>query len=379
MRLLHTSDWHIGKRFEETDLIPQQAEFCDWLVDFVRQEQIDAVLLAGDIFDRALPKSDAIDLVDDVFNRLSDAGATIVAISGNHDSAASLNLGSRFMSSAGLFIRTERQTLTDIGSPVTIYGRNKLDSVEVLPLPYIDPQRVDLPDETPRQHDTALELVLNHHKKSLSDVSRTIAMSHSFVAGGLESDSERPLTVGGTGLVPASLFSEFGYVALGHLHRPQTVGSDRIVYSGSPMAYSFSEQHQKSIRIIEAAKDITSHTVDVNTGRQVVTLKDTLHNLITLSQYEPHINSFVRAQLTDASLQLGVIDSLRQRFPYIIAAEQIALTQQGQISLDEMRTSTRMSPEKIVQRYIEETLDEVDDFRVDLINQALLATLKGDQ
>ena len=378
MRLLHTSDWHIGKKFEETDLIPQQALFCDWIVDFVKQEHIEVVLLAGDIFDRALPKSDAIDLVDDVFNRLSDAGATIVAISGNHDSASALNLGSRFMRDAGLYIRTERQTLTDIGAPVTIHGKNKTDRVEILPLPYIDPQRVVLPEGSARQHDVALELVLNHHKNSLTDISKTIAMSHSFVTGGLESDSERPLQIGGSGMVPASLFSDFAYVALGHLHRPQTVGSDRIVYSGSPMAYSFSEQHQKSIRVIDVEKDITSTVMNVGVGRSVVTLKDSLENLLKLDEYGAHTDSFLRALLTDTSLQIGVADKLRQRFPHVVAVEQIALTQQGQLSLEEMQNTARLSPEKIVHRYIEETFDEPDDFRNELINGSLSAAMKGD-
>lgn len=379
MRLLHTSDWHIGKRFEETDLIPQQALFCDWIVDFVKQEQIEVVLLAGDIFDRALPKSDAIDLVDDVFNRLSDAGATIVAISGNHDSASALNLGSRFMHDAGLYMRTERQTLTDIGEPITLHGKNKTDSVQILPLPYIDPQRVVLPEGVARQHDVALELVLNHHKNSLTDISKTIVMSHSFVTGGLESDSERPLNVGGSGMVPASFFTDFGYVALGHLHRPQTVGSERIVYSGSPMAYSFSEEHQKSIRVIDVGNDISSTVVNVDVGRPVATLTDSLHNLLTLPSYEIHTQSFIRARLTDSSLQLGVVEKLRQRFPYVVAVEQIALTQQGQLSLEEMQKTARLSPEKIVHRYIDETFDEPDDFRTELINGSLLAAMKGDQ
>ena len=379
MRLLHTSDWHIGKRFEETDLIPQQALFCDWIVDFVKQEQIEVVLLAGDIFDRALPKSDAIDLVDDVFNRLSDAGATIVAISGNHDSASALNLGSRFMHDAGLYMRTERQTLTDIGEPITLHGKNKTDSVQILPLPYIDPQRVVLPEGAARQHDVALELVLNHHKNSLTDISKTIVMSHSFVTGGLESDSERPLNVGGSGMVPASFFTDFGYVALGHLHRPQIVGSERIVYSGSPMAYSFSEEHQKSIRVIDVGNDISSTVVNVDAGRPVATLTDSLHNLLTLPSYKVHTQSFIRARLTDSSLQLGVVEKLRQRFPYVVAVEQIALTQQGQLSLEEMQKTARLSPEKIVHRYIDETFDEPDDFRTELINGSLLAAMKGDQ
>jgi exonuclease SbcD len=283
------------------------------------------------------------------------------------------------MHDAGLYMRTERQTLTDIGEPITLHGKNKTNSVQILPLPYIDPQRVVLPEGAARQHDVALELVLNHHKNSLTDISKTIVMSHSFVTGGLESDSERPLNVGGSGMVPASFFTDFGYVALGHLHRPQIVGSERIVYSGSPMAYSFSEEHQKSIRVIDVGNDISSTVVNVDVGRPVATLTDSLHNLLTLPIYETHTQSFIRARLTDSSLQLGVVEKLRQRFPYVVAVEQIALTQQGQLSLEEMQKTARLSPEKIVHRYIDETFDEPDDFRTELINGSLLAAMKGDQ
>lgn len=378
MRLLHTSDWHIGKRFEETDLLAQQALFCDWLVDFVAAEKIDALLLAGDIFDRALPKADAIDLVDEVLNRISATGTAIVAISGNHDSAERLNFGSRFMSGAKVHLRAERPLLQDTGAPVTITRSSDGDSIEILPLPYIDPQRVLMPEGMQRRHDTALEEVIRHHRGSLVDVSRTIVMSHSFVTGGLESDSERPLTVGGTGMVPSSVFDGFGYVALGHLHRPQIVGADHIVYSGSPMSYSFSEEHQKSVRIIETDGAISSHTVDVNVGRKVATITDTLQNMLTSSKYEKHRDSFVRARLADTTLQLGIMDKLRQRFPYIISADQPAVTRQGALSLEEMRNAVPLSPAQIVTRYLDETFDELGEFESGFINQAVDFSLKGD-
>jgi hypothetical protein len=145
------------------------------------------------------------------------------------------------------------------------------------------------------------------------------------------------------------------------------------------MAYSFSEEHQKSIRVIDVGNDISSTVVNVDVGRPVATLTDSLHNLLTLPSYEIHTQSFIRARLTDSSLQLGVVEKLRQRFPYVVAVEQIALTQQGQLSLEEMQKTARLSPEKIVHRYIDETFDEPDDFRTELINGSLLAAMKGDQ
>jgi hypothetical protein len=145
------------------------------------------------------------------------------------------------------------------------------------------------------------------------------------------------------------------------------------------MAYSFSEEHRKSIRVIDVGNDISSTVVNVDAGRPVATLTDSLHNLLTLPSYETHTQSFIRARLTDSSLQLGVVEKLRQRFPYVVAVEQIALTQQGQLSLEEMQKTARLSPEKIVHRYIDETFDEPDDFRTELINGSLLAAMKGDQ
>jgi exonuclease SbcD len=144
------------------------------------------------------------------------------------------------------------------------------------------------------------------------------------------------------------------------------------------MAYSFSEQHQKSIRVINVEKDITSTVMNIGVGRSVVTLKDSLENLLKLDKYGAHTDSFLRALLTDTSLQIGVADKLRQRFPHIVAVEQIALTQQGQLSLEEIQNTARLSPEKIVHRYIEETFDEPDDFRNELINGSLSAAMKGD-
>lgn len=377
MRLLHTSDWHIGRKFEEVDLLPTQAEFGDWFIDLAVREKIDVVLLAGDIFDRATPKAEAVDLVDEILNRLKSAGIATVAISGNHDSAERLNFGARFMAEADLHIRAERPVISDIGHPVRI-TRPSGETVEILPLPYLDPQRVIMTDGQDRRHDAVLEAVIEQQRAKLADPRRTIVMGHAFVVGGEGSDSERQLTVGGTGQVPSSLFRDFGYVALGHLHRPQNVGEEHIVYSGSPMSYSFSEEHAKSMRIISVGETITSETVPVEVGRKVVTLSDTLDNLLVSSKYNDHKENFVKVRLTDPDIQIGVMERLRPRFPHILIAEQTCLTQQGQLSAADVRYSSRTTPAEIVERYLEETFTTLDEFQSTFIHDVVTEMVKGD-
>lgn len=379
MRLIHTSDWHFGKRFQETDLLPLQEQFCDWLVDLISQEKIEGVLIAGDLYERANPKENAVDLLDDVLQRIRAAGASIVAISGNHDSAERLHFGSRFMAGNGLTISTERRQLALIAPPTTLRGKDGLD-VEILPLPYLDPQRVALQDVSKRDHETVLREVINNQIANLKNPSRTIAMAHAFVGGCTTSESERALTVGGTGSVPAHLFDKFGYTALGHLHRPQEIRKGLLAYSGSPMSYSFSEDHQKSVRIIEVTESaITSSTLNIDVGRPVITIKDTFDKILNAVKYEVHVNSFVRALITDSNFKVGAMESLRQRFPHILDLQQIAISQQGRLKLEKYGDFAKRSEKEIVDSYVEETFEEsLNEFELQFINDSMEQILKGD-
>jgi exonuclease SbcD len=377
MRLIHTSDWHIGKRFLEVDLLNDQARFCDWLVDVVKQESIEGVLIAGDIFDRAAPKAEAVDLVDDVLNRISALGASIVLISGNHDSAERLRFGSRFMAGAGLYVRTEEREIANVANPVTLTGRSGT-SVEILPLPYLDPERVRAIEGYDRTHEAVLKAAIDQQFQRLINPARSIAMAHAFVVGGEESDSERQLSVGGTGQVSTSLFDEFSYVALGHLHRPQSMRGDQIVYSGSPLAYSFSEQHDKSIRILEVAETITSTELSVGVGRPVVTLKDTLDNLLDSSKYGSSKDCFVRAVLTDPDPRLGVMDRLRERFPHILEVQSQTFTRQLE-SLRHDKPDETFSPEAMVNRYLEDTFEDLNDQQREMVANALFAAVNEEE
>ncbi len=366
MRLLHTSDWHIGRKFHQLSLLEDQVAFGEWLSQVIRSESIDQVLIAGDLYDRAAPSGDAVEALNQIFTSITEAGAGIIAISGNHDSGERLNFGSTAMSAAGIHLCAERPQLSAMGSPINfeIPGHHPL---QVLPLPYIDPYRVHDLNGATAQHSSVLTSVLALREPEIRSPERTIVMAHAFVTGGMATDSERELSVGGTSMVPAEIFRPFGYTALGHLHRPQTVGSENVVYSGSPLAYSFSEEHPKSVRIIEVGAGIASKELPIEVGRRVYTVKDTLENLLSHPKWEYATSGFVRAQLTDPNLQLGAMEKLRQRFKHLLELEQVALSTQTAYSGAATRDMMRRSPGELLNGYLDDTFPELEQHDRSLI------------
>lgn len=377
MRLIHTSDWHFGKKFLGVDMLRLQAAFCDWIVDLVIQESVDCILISGDIYDKPTPRDEVVDLLDDVLYRLRATGASIVLTGGNHDSAERLHFGSRFMSGDGLHVRTERRKPTDIGAPVTISGRDGVE-VDILPMPYLDPERVALTPGTVRSHESVLRAVLEHQVAALRRPEHTIAMAHAFVSGGTSTDSEKALVLGGTGAVPVDLFDGFGYVALGHLHRPQVLGDGRLVYSGTPMSYSFSEQHDKSVRLIDFdGRRFDSTTIPSTSGRPVVTIEGLLDDIVSSAKFDRHRDSFVRVRLTDPEFRIGAMDRLRQVFPHVLEVDQVSIARQGQLELEQFQLLAQRSEAEVVHEYVAETWsDGLDDFGTSFIDEAMSAALK---
>src|ERR1700758_4562666 len=253
MLMLHTSDWHLGRSLHRADLRAAQAAFLDHLVSTVRAERVDVVLVAGDVYDRAVPPVDAVEMCEDALLRLHDTGARIVLISGNHDSARRLGFGSGLLEKAGVHLRTRPGALArpvlveDAYGPVAVYG-----------VPYLEPDAVrgELPpgqDEIPRGHTGVLGHAVGCIRADAEarGIRRRVVMAHGWVSGGAASESERDISVGGVGQVPAELFAGFGYVALGHLHGQQTV-APQMRYSGSPLPYSFSEaSHRKGSWLVD--------------------------------------------------------------------------------------------------------------------------------
>ena len=325
MRLLHTSDWHLGRSLHRADLRAAQSAFLDHLVAVARAEKVDAVLVAGDIYDRAVPPVDAVELCEDALLRLHDTGAAVVLISGNHDSARRLGFGSGLLEKAGVHLRTRPGALarpvvlTDAHGPVAVYG-----------VPYLEPDAVrgQLPPagpgdgEAPRGHAGVLghAVACIRADAEARSIKRRVVMAHGWVTGGTVSESERDITVGGVGQVPAELFSGFGYVALGHLHGQQTI-APHLRYSGSPLPYSFSEaSHRKGSWLVELDGAGAAHAeqVPAPTHRRLSVLRGRLADLLGSAAYAAHQDDFVSVTLTDPSRPEGAMDALRARFPHVL-------------------------------------------------------------
>jgi DNA repair protein SbcD/Mre11 len=326
MLMLHTSDWHLGRSLHRADLREAQAAFLDHLVATVRSEKVDVVLVAGDVYDRAVPPVDAVELCEDALLRLHATGARIVLISGNHDSARRLGFGGALLDQAGVHLRTQPATLArpvlleDAHGPLAVYG-----------VPYLEPDAVR--DEMPSAGGSAGAPVPRGHPGVMGHavrcikvdadargVRRRVVMAHGWVSGGAASDSERDITVGGVGQVSAELFAGFSYVALGHLHGQQTLAG-HLRYSGSPLPYSFSEaSHRKGSWLVELGAEGVKRAerVPAPTYRKLSVLRGRLAELLGSPSYEQYTDDFVSVALTDATRPEGAMDALRARFPHIL-------------------------------------------------------------
>ena len=344
MRFLHTSDWHLGRSLHRADLRAAQADFLDHLVETARAERVDAVLVAGDVYDRAIAPVDAVALCEDALARLRGTGARVILISGNHDSALRLGVNSALIDTAGVHLRTNRArlaepvVLTDEHGPVAVYG-----------VPYLEPA-LGLPDETsaaepgpgeepPRQrsHATVLGEAAARIRADAAarGMNRTVVMAHAWVAAGgtdderrdaaarQQSSSERDISVGGIGYVPAALFDGFSYVALGHLHGQQTL-AEHLRYSGSPLPYSFSEKnHKKGSWLVEVGLDGKTRVerVAAPVYRRLAELTGRIDELLASAEYAAHEDDFVAVTLTDTARPEAAMDRLRRRFPHVLTLD----------------------------------------------------------
>ncbi|MEP9383619.1 exonuclease SbcCD subunit D [Nocardioides sp. KR10-350] len=317
MRILHTSDWHLGRSFHREGMLSHQAAFVDHLLSVVEQESVDLVLVSGDVYDRALPQVDAVRLASEALARLAASRAKVVLTSGNHDSAHRLGFGSELIDAAGVFIRTD---LAGVGTPVVLEDEH--GPVAVHGLPYLDPDAVKESWQlTTRSHQAALtEAMARVRTDQERRGGRTVVMAHAFVTGAEPSDSERDISVGGVSMVPASVFAETTYAALGHLHGRQTI-TESVRYSGSPLAYSFSEErHVKGSWLVDldASGVAAVEFVEAPVPRRLARLRGDLDTLLTDPTLADHEDSWVQATLTDAVRPVQAMERLRRRFPHTL-------------------------------------------------------------
>ncbi|WP_028045981.1 exonuclease SbcCD subunit D [Cellulomonas sp. URHE0023] len=333
MRLLHTSDWHLGRTLHGVDLIGHQAAYLAHLVDVVRAESVDAVVVAGDVYDRAIPPVEAVTLLSDTLAQLAEH-TTVVITSGNHDSATRLGFGAGLMKES-VRLRTR---IAGLAAPVVL-GGPRAQNVLVYGIPYLDPDfaRVDLADSPDallaRSHEAVTTAAMRRVRADAAarGPGRVVVAAHAFVVGGEASESERDIRVGGVDQVPAGVFAGADYVALGHLHGPQNLtGPEGTVlrYSGSPLAYSFSERHHaKSTVLVDlSGPEVSTELIAAPVPRRLADVTGTLENLLADDQ---HADDWVRVTVTDEHRPLDLFRRVRARFPHALVVQHVPATGSG--------------------------------------------------
>lgn len=311
MKIFHLSDLHLGKRVHAQSLIEDQKYILEQIIERIQTENPDAVVIAGDVYDRSMPSEDAVDLFDDFLYELSALKLNVLIISGNHDSAERLAFGGRIFNKNGIHISPEFNgkitpvTLTDEHGEVNFYL-----------LPFITPGAVrkKYENETIENCTDAVRTVINDMEIDTSK--RNVLIAHQFVTGAERTEESETYFVGTAENVDADVLEPFDYVALGHLHRPQNVGSGKIRYCGTPMKYSFKEvTHNKSITVLELGEkgDVKTHEIPLVPLRDWVIKKGKFSDLIKEGS-----NDYVMAVLTDEEDIYNAMARLRDPFPNIL-------------------------------------------------------------
>ncbi|MFA7324261.1 MAG: exonuclease SbcCD subunit D [Candidatus Nanopelagicales bacterium] len=324
MRLLHTSDWHLGRTLFATALIDHQRDFLVWLVDYVREHAVDGVLISGDVYDRAVPSVEAVGLLEWALIELSRL-TDVVLIPGNHDSATRLGFAGPLLEAARVHVRANA---ADVDRPVLLNGGGT-GQVAVFGIPYLEPTFHAERFTCDRTHEAVLRSAMDRVREHevFRQAVPVVVVAHAFITGGIASDSERDVRVGGIADAPVSVFEGADYVALGHLHRPQGLtapGAMVCRYSGSPLAYSFSEEGQeKSVTLIEVSPEgaVTTTTVPTPVPRALTTIHGTLEELLSDERFDGFRDDWVRAILTDQRRPERPMDRLRERFPNTLQLE----------------------------------------------------------
>lgn len=325
MRLIHTSDWHLGRIFYKTHLVEDQAYALEQFIGIVKQERPDAVIIAGDVYDRSAPPVEAVELLDDVLSRIVlHFGAPVVIIAGNHDSPERLSFCSGLMEARGLHL----SGMPDTARPIPFRDEHGL--VWVVPLPYAEPAvvRDRLSAAGAVDHDTSLAAQVYAAACACPEAfaagERRIAVAHALMYGGNTCESERLLTLGGSGAVDSGRLDGFCYAALGHLHRPQCITGTACRYSGSLLKYSFDEADQpKSVSLVDIDGQGTARVaaIPLSPRRDVRRVAGSLAEIIAQAQHDPGRDDYVSVQLTDADAVWDGLGRVREHYPNVMQLE----------------------------------------------------------
>ncbi|MGA3678186.1 exonuclease SbcCD subunit D [Lysinibacillus agricola] len=340
MKIFHTADWHLGKLVQGVYMTEDQHYILQQFMQAIDEEKPDVIIIAGDLYDRSMPPIEAVNLLNDIVAEVVlEKKIPVLAVAGNHDSAGRVNFGSSLMSDSGLHIKGQ---FTKDHAPIVLHDAN--GEVHFHLVPYAEPAsvRTILDDDSIRSHQDAMEKIIDHIVQSMDTTKRNVFVGHAFVTKYGEeeantSDSERPLSIGGSDCINATLFKPFNYTALGHLHKAHFVLNDTIRYAGSPLKYSLSEHlHEKGFLIVEldAQGDLAVTKRKLVPRRDLRVVEGLMDDLLKLSPSDDYV--FVR--LTDTTSVASPMERIRTVFPHAMHVERKALRQEVQHEIQAVET-----------------------------------------
>jgi len=366
MKIIHTSDWHLGISLHNASLIEEQRSFVDYLTNFVKKENVDGIIIAGDIFDHSVSSSEAISIYNYAVTSLcNELGVPVIISAGNHDGAARLASCNELLIKAGLYIYGK---LTVEIKPITI------GNVCIYTIPYfnIDEVRALYPTEKVSSYSEAMEIVVSKIKSGYTTSKKNILICHCFVGGSELSESDRSAMVGGTSIVSQEVFDGFDYVAMGHLHKAQNRGYN-IRYSGSPLKYSFSEaSHKKTITLITIEDELEIDEIEVFPLRDLRFIKGTYDEIKVIAENDNHRDDYIKIEFTDVYAGMEAVESFRAYYKNLLSISGKANElDENQMTVEELNS---LSSDDLLERfYVDVTGTEISDEQKSWFNEAMSA------
>ncbi len=360
MKFIHTADWHLGKTLHGASLIDDQLYIIEEILKIADDEKADAIIIAGDIYDRGFPPVAAVNLFDEFLANVTERKIKLLCISGNHDSAARLNFGSKIFARSGIFFKTRPEE-----NPAPIVLQDKFGDVCFSLIPYFEPGAIAAKffpgdDEKRLSYDEANKIYIETAEKNIPAGKRKIAVAHVFITGETKTDSVREI-VGGADGISAEHFKNFNYAALGHLHAPRNAGGEFIRYSGSPLKYSFDEsEHKKSVSVVEIDGDGTAkiNSIPLTPRRDVRQIEGTVEELLKFNRTD----DYVKAVIKEDSAFMNVAERLSDVFPNLLSIERKMKKFDSEEISQDLQTLKGLSiPEQFAEFFREMTEEEISD------------------
>jgi exonuclease SbcD len=352
MKFAHISDLHLGKRLHNVSLLEDQKYILKQITEIIQKESVDAVLIAGDVYDKAMPSTEAVTLFDDFLVRMAEGEKEVFVISGNHDSPERIAFGSRLIAQSGVYLSPVYH-----GKIEPVVRRDMFGEVGIYLLPFIKPVHVRhfFPEEKIETYTDALQCAISHIKVDTGR--RNVMLAHQFAAGASAGGSEE-LTVGGLDVVDSAVFAPFDYVALGHIHRAQNVTRETIRYSGTPLKYSFSEALQeKSMTIVEMREkgNVVINRIPLHPLRDVVVYKGKYKELLNPENIEKtHTEDYVKTVLTDEEEVPNAFANLRIVYPNLLQMEYDNKRTRAQKGEWDLKPEEELRPEELFANFYEQ-------------------------